>query len=165
GVVDQQQTTAPSNLCGNNSPFGQSFTPTASNIVAFDVNIFQGPATQTANFTIRQAPFTTDLIPPFPVTLVLGVNHIEIPGGPIPLTPGTKYGWLDVTNCLANGTFFAEASSHVYAGGALLPPPTPGGTPVEVPIAGDLYFKTYFLASTPPGIGKTFTPSTITVNG
>ena len=144
GIIDQQQTAfiPGATTCGVNPPFGQSFTPTANNIVAFDVNITAGP--QTANFTIRQAPFTTDLIPPFPVSLVSGINHIDIPGAPLPLTPGAKYGWLTFSDC-ATGLGFGISPTDVYAGGALLAVPlfTPGVPPVESPVDGDLYFKTY----------------------
>lgn len=163
GTIDQQQTTITTQI-GALPPFGQSFTPTANNLLAFDVSINLstcGGSPITANFTIRQTPFNgPDLVPSFAVLLGNGVTHIDIPGGPIVLTPGVPYAWLALTSSVGNGAICFDAAGNLYAGGTPLigSPPAPIFTTTQ-----DLYFVTYFQQGfVPPTLTSTATATATT---
>lgn len=143
GALDQLQGIA---VSGAGSPAGfaagQAFTPTQNTLVAFDVYVCPNTA-RTATFTVRQAPFTTDLIAPFQVSLTSGINHIHIPGGFLVLTLGQKYAWIEIGQTGSYTCFYhAGSGNDVYPGGNNVfgPPanPTEGSTPL------DYYFKTFY---------------------
>ncbi|HLF78375.1 MAG TPA: hypothetical protein VJB57_12910 [Dehalococcoidia bacterium] len=168
GSVDQQQLNATEAITSSaEAILGQTFTPAANNLVAFDVSttgcLFGLPRTDT--FTIRQTPFTTDLITPFAHVMTDGINHIDLPGGAIALTPGVKYVIIQLSSTMfGGGRCFRGISANLYAGGGL----TVGDPPFEVGCGlsseCDLYFVTYSQAggviatNTPLKSGNTPTP-------
>jgi hypothetical protein len=151
GTVDQSQlTTLFFNGCVGGC--GQTFTPAANNIVAFDLNL-QLDFPSVGTFVLMQWPAGPTLAGPFTVPLVDGVNHIDIPGSPIPLTPGTKYE-IHETSALSYGL----ANTNPYPGG--------GGTfgsPIRSEgLTVDMYFVTYFGVLPPTSTPTSTATSTAT---
>jgi hypothetical protein len=161
GVIDQQAAESGSSI---GARFAQVFTPTQDTLVGFDVLYH---CNQSVTFTVREwhpigggfGTFGPDLFPGLSfVTNVSSVMHVDIPGGPIPLTLGAQYVLIDVAPstgfaCVGgglgaahplvqNGTF----PESYLGGGGLHDNGLLGDTGWEWN-AFDFYFVTYYTVS------------------
>src|SRR3989344_750324 len=152
GVVDQSQTTASVyDFPTDDGWEGQTFTPTVSNMIGFDIEVSFGVSP--VFFQIRN--FGTDeiLSTVSGVTLTSGINHIDLPSK-IFFTPGTKHSILRIAG--GPGFSFMGNPGNPYAGGAAI-----FEDAEESDFGIDLYFKTYYDDSdtTPPDVPTLLLPA------
>ncbi len=105
-LLDQQQTVT--GVFFPTDSWAQSFTPSGTNIIAFDIRIVQvgaggGPLPANFTFEIRLFSDWSLLLSHGPIRLWAGTHHIELPSQ-LSVLPGTKYA-LIVTDPSGNSFF------------------------------------------------------------